>query len=141
MKRKAERAFVEDVDPNTDEIIKGSRVSASIFLPMENSRARRNARRSLPDQIEVQDRESHESRGLIRDIISKHTGETGLLTILAGKHDDNATVWRNLGNTPQNHRVFYFAGKILYVSVQSRKTHLISRRARPHREPRKWNAH
>ena len=116
MKRKAESAWVEDVDSDTEEVLEGTRLSASIFVSAESFEARRKSRRTS-DKDSVQNPQNSSSLGLMLDFIREHAGKSEgdnsaeLLTILACQYDDNDTVWKDCKSAMRNCRVFYFAGK------------------------------
>lgn len=112
MKRKAESAWFEDVDSDTEEVVEDTRSSASIFVPAESFQARRKSRRNS-DRDNVQSSQSSSSLGLIFDLIQEHAGNSDgdWLTILACRYDDNAAVWQDCQSAMKNCRVFYLAGK------------------------------
>lgn len=112
MKRKAESAYIEDMDSGTEQVLEDTRLNASIFLPAEGSRARRRARQSL-DKDNVQSSHWSRSLGPLLNLLQEHAPKQDeeLLTILAGKYHDNAAVWKDCELAMKNCRVFYFAGK------------------------------
>lgn len=113
MKRKVQSACVEDVDPQTDEVIQGTRNSASLFPLADESRERRKEWRKSGEHL-YECRDSQDL-GPFLEYISKHDGED-LLTIIASDHDDNKEVWSEYEEvarkSSKKHRLFYYQGKV-----------------------------
>ncbi|PVH81400.1 hypothetical protein DL98DRAFT_587589 [Cadophora sp. DSE1049] len=106
MKRQARPAAMEDADSETGEAIPNTRTDASIFSqtkeptsPKSSSKRKRKAS-TLDNMQSVY-------KGPIVDIVTETFD--GLLTILAGEHDDNHLVWRQSGK----HRVFFCPDKVV----------------------------
>jgi hypothetical protein len=113
MKRKVQSACVEDVDPQTEEVIQGTQNSASIYAPAEESRERRKAwRKSGQHLYECRD---SEDLGPMLEFISNYKGQD-TLTIIAGKHDDNKAVWAEYEEVSKNsstkQRIIHLQGAI-----------------------------
>jgi hypothetical protein len=106
MKRKA--AFVEEEDSKTGEVVLGTESSASIFLPPEQSSEQRKTwRRSGSDF--VSDLESTHL-GTVLNVVEQSKNEGGLLTVVAGEHEDNAEVWEECKNAGTKFRLFALKG-------------------------------
>ena len=107
MKRKA--AFVEEEDSKTGEAVLGTESSASIFLPPEQSSERRKTwRRSGSDFVSDLD-STH--LGTVLNVVEQSKNEGGLLTVVAGEHEDNAEVWKECKNAGTKFRLFALKGR------------------------------
>ncbi|PMD58545.1 uncharacterized protein K444DRAFT_614309 [Hyaloscypha bicolor E] len=109
MKRKA--AFVEEEGLETGEAVLGTESSASIFLPPGQSSERRKTwRRSGSDF--VSDLESTHL-GTVLNVVEQSKNEGGLLTVVAGEHEDNAEVWEECKNAGTKFRLFALKDSII----------------------------
>jgi hypothetical protein len=111
MKRKLHSAYLEDVDPHTEEPIPSTQNSASISPPAHESQLRRKIWRKSGEQHLYECRDS-EDLGSVLDVIAKT--DQDILTIIAGEHDDNE-VWEECHRVSREKRkrlrVFYLPGK------------------------------
>lgn len=113
MKRKA--AFVEEEDSKTGEAVLGTESSASIFQPPEQSSERRKTwRRSGSDFVSDLD-STH--LGTVLNVVEQSKNEGGLLTVVAGEHEDNAEVWKECKNAGTKFRLFALKGRQPHTSV------------------------
>lgn len=97
---------MEDADPETDEAIPNTRTDASIFSQTKEPTTPKSAPKRKRNASTLNHMQSV-YKGLIVDIVPESFD--GLLTILAGEHDDNDIVWRKSGK----HRVFFCADKVV----------------------------
>jgi hypothetical protein len=113
MKRKLQSAYLEDVDPRTEEPIRSTRNSASIFPSAHESHLRRKKWRKSGEQHLFECRDS-EDLGSVLDVISKT--KENILTIIAGEYDDNKEVWEECEKASREQgkklRIFYWHGMI-----------------------------
>jgi|SRR5277367_3127878 len=111
MKRNLQSAYLEDVDPRTEEPIPSTQNSASISPPALESQLQRRIWRKSGEQHLFEYRDS-EDLGSVLDVISKTNDE--ILTVIAGEHDDNKEVWEECERASKEEgkrlRVFYWPG-------------------------------
>lgn len=109
MKRKPEPATAGDEDPETGEVIVGTEHSASISeSPEDKPERRKKWRRSSSDFHN--DCTSKYLGSVLDVIIEAKKGE--MLSIVAGKHDDNGEVWKECEKLGFKYRAFYTEGKL-----------------------------
>lgn len=102
MKRKP--AFVEEEDPETGEALLGTESSASFSLSPEQSREKRKSWRKSGSDF-MSDSKS-EYLGSVLDALKQSQGEETVVTIVTGKYEDNAEVWRECENSGIKYRLF-----------------------------------
>src|SRR4051812_30878892 len=104
MKRRAKPAAMDEEDLVTGEARPNTRTIASIFSPTKGSFPLQRIQRRKPRLPTLGYMQSM-PLGSIQDAVSINS-DGGLLTILAGEHDDNHRVWKESGR----HRVFFYPG-------------------------------
>jgi|SRR5450432_776812 hypothetical protein len=111
MKGRPPTAFVEEVDPKTEEPITGTKNSASFSPPASESREQRKFWRKSGQHVN----ECQESKclGPMLETISQHNDPDNLLTIVAGKHPDNEQVWKECETLSKRYRVLFYDGMLL----------------------------
>jgi len=112
MKRKP--AFIEEEDPETGEAVLGTETSASFFLSAEQNRERRRMWRKSASDF-VSDSEAVHL-GSILDLLKQRQEKDGLLTIVAGVHDDDEKAWRECENSGGKFRLI--SGKGEHTEIQ-----------------------
>jgi hypothetical protein len=118
MKRKPSPAFAEEEDPETGEAVLGTSSHASLSLSPEQSHERRKTWRRSASDFASDLQSIH--LGSAFDVIKQSAGG-GLLTLVAGDHDDNGEVWKECQNSGTKFRLFPLKG----ILSHERKPRLI----------------
>jgi hypothetical protein len=118
MKRKLPSAYLEEVDPFTEQPIPSTQNSASISPPALESHIRRKIWRKSGEQHLYECRDS-EDLGSVLDVISKT--DQDMLTVIAGEHDDDEEIWEECHRVARDGgkklRVFHWPGMIPYLII------------------------